>query len=134
MISHLLLVGAGGAVGAISRYFVGIIITRAVETDFPLATLAVNVIGSAFAGAALARFGLGASPDNPWRLFIAVGVLGGFTTYSAFSVETLSMIQSGRALPAILNVAANTVLSLAAAWVGYAIATGSATTAAGAAP
>lgn len=80
--SHVLLVAAGGAVGSVLRYLVSLWSVHAFGTGFPWGTLAVNVAGSAAIGLCA---GLGVA--GPWRLLLVTGVLGGFTTFSAFSLE-----------------------------------------------
>lgn len=84
---------------------------------FPFATLTVNIIGCLLIGVV---FGLGAkggiTPD--WRLFLATGILGGFTTFSAFSYETVHMLQNGQVSSAIAYVLASVLLGLLATFVG----------------
>jgi fluoride exporter len=99
----LLLVMAGGALGAGARFLAG----RAVgATAFPYATLGVNVLGGLLMGL-LAGSLLRA--DAPWRLFLGTGVLGGFTTFSTFSLETVQLAQGG----AVGTAAAYALLSVA---------------------
>ena len=119
----LLLVASGGAIGSTLRYLVSqaaqLMLPAAV---FPVGTLAVNVTGSLliglFAGLAEYRqmFGPGA------RLLLVVGVLGGYTTFSAFSLETLSLLRSGQSLLALVNVFLQLSLGIAAAAAGFAAA------------
>ena len=122
-IRDLLLVASGGAIGSTLRYLVSqsaqLLLPAAV---FPVATLAVNISGSLliglFAGLAEYRqmFGSGA------RLLLVVGVLGGYTTFSAFSLETLSLLRSGQSLLALVNVFLQISLGIAAAAAGFAAA------------
>lgn len=91
-----LIVMAGGALGAAARYNLGRLIAHFAGTGFPLATLAVNIIGGLAMGilvGILARLHI---VGEPWRLFVAVGLLGGFTTFSAFSLELMNMIERGQ--------------------------------------
>lgn len=117
----LLLVGLGGALGAALRYLVGGAVQRLDPTgSFPFGTLAVNVLGclaiGLTAGLVEMRHGLGPAV----RLFLLVGLLGGFTTFSSFAWETLELAR-GAALPAAFaNVALQVVLGLGAAWTGLA--------------
>lgn len=97
----LLLVGLGGGLGAIARFSLGSVIGHYWPTTFPLATLLINIIGSVAMGlfiGFLAKF-LPAWQETA-RLFVAVGVLGGFTTFSAFSLETVLMLERGELLAA----------------------------------
>lgn len=114
-----LLVGLGGGLGAIGRYWVGLMVGRNWQGPFPLATLTVNVIGSLAMGllvGLLARF----TPE--WqaeaRLFVAVGLFGGFTTFSAFSLDTMTLIERGQAGMAVLYAVVSVVLSVLALFVG----------------
>lgn len=119
--SGLLLVMAGGGLGAGLRYGVGIAATRAFGLGFPWGTLACNVVGSIAMGmlmGALAHglFGEGRVNENA-RLLLGVGLLGGFTTFSSFSLETVALWQRGEALAAAGYVAA----SLAVGFSGFLI-------------
>lgn len=113
----------GGALGSAARYGCGLACAAwgsapSGVAGFPLATLMVNVVGSGLAGVLLAKMGKEAA-DHPWRLFLGVGVLGGFTTFSAFSAETLALLQQHRVGVAAVSVGANVVFGLAAAWSGF---------------
>ncbi|MBK6941767.1 MAG: fluoride efflux transporter CrcB [Planctomycetes bacterium] len=115
------LVALGGALGAVARFVCGGAITRAVASSFPWGTLTVNVVGSlaigAILGVAEGRGGL----SDAWRAFAVTGVLGGFTTFSAFSAETLGLIQRAHYGVAAANVAVSVALGLAAVVLGFAI-------------
>jgi len=105
---NLLLVMLGGAAGAGLRYGVGIIAVRRLGTGFPWGTLIVNLSGGLAAGLLLGYLiGRGEAAD-PWRLLLGVGLLGGFTTFSAFSAETAWMIERGELAMAALYVLAST--------------------------
>lgn len=115
-----LLVMIGGAIGAAARFHLGGIAARAFGPTFPAGTLIANVSGGLAMGllaAALARTGGG----ETWRLLLGVGVLGGFTTFSAFSLETVAMIERGEALLAFGYVAASVLGALGALGLGLAI-------------
>lgn len=119
----MLLVGAGGFAGAIMRYWMSGLVQHLVPlSSFPWGTLAVNVLGclaiGVLGGLADSRQVIG--PEA--RLFIFLGVLGGFTTYSTFGYETLALVRDGDHLRAAGNVALHLVLGLGAAWAGYALA------------
>jgi fluoride exporter len=109
---RLLLICLGGAVGTAARYAVGGAAARWLGAEFPYGTLIVNVSGSFLIGV-VQQVGLTslAIPDTA-RLVLTVGVLGGFTTYSSFSYETIRLLESGAWLLAALNVLLTTALCL----------------------
>ena len=118
-----ILVGLGGFVGSIVRYFVGGWVHRSLSlSTFPVGTLVVNVSGcfliGLLGGAVAARQAFG--PDA--RLFLMIGVLGGYTTFSSFAYETLSLVRDAELARAGANVVLQIVLGLAAAWGGDALA------------
>jgi len=89
-----LLVAAGGAVGAVARYLAGIQAGRAFGHAWPYGTLIVNIVGGLLMGALIATLALrGGADQERWRLLLGVGALGGFTTFSAFSLEVALMIE-----------------------------------------
>lgn len=114
----ILTVAAGGALGSVARYVASTLL-RAAAPGFPWGTLLVNVVGGLAMGAitayALAKPG---ALSDPLRLGLTTGILGGFTTFSAFSVETMLLWRDGAAAAAFANIAANVVLSLAACAIG----------------
>ena len=115
----MLLVGAGGAIGAMARYGMSVLIGRFWPMSFPLATLLVNIIGSTCMGlliGLLVRTLPAAAPEI--RLFVAVGVLGGFTTFSSFSLDTISLIERGELAQAALYVGLSVVVCLAGLYCG----------------
>lgn len=97
---HLSLVALGGAIGASLRHLVNLLALRLVGPNFPWGTLAINVVGSfamgLFIGILARRFG----SSNELRLFVATGILGGFTTFSAFSLDFATLWERGSAIPA----------------------------------
>jgi len=114
---QFLYVGIGGFFGAGLRFTLGVIVQRALPGAlFPYGTLAVNVLGCLLIGFIAAY----RQPLEPGlRLFLMVGLLGGFTTFSTFALETLTLTQSGENLLAFANVALKLLLGLGAAWVGF---------------
>jgi fluoride exporter len=108
---NTLLVMLGGAVGAAARYHLGGAIGR--SSVYPWGTLWVNVLGGLLMGALMAR-----APGETARLLLGVGVLGGFTTFSAFSLETVMLLQRGSAGAALGYVAASVLGACAALWLG----------------
>ena len=122
--TRLLIVAAGGALGAVARYGVGVWTQRLLPTaQWPWATLTVNVVGGLLMGvlAGWLAFRGGANSES-LRLFAAVGVLGGFTTFSAFSLEAALMIERRQLAMAGGYVAASVLLSIAALFIGLMVA------------
>lgn len=121
--SKLWWVGLGGFAGAVLRYLVsGWVQQSSGSASFPWGTLAVNVIGC-FAIGVLAYLADTRGILHPQaRLFLIVGVLGGFTTFSAFGNETMNLIRDGENLLAAANTAGSILLCLAAVWAGRAVA------------
>lgn len=117
----ILAIAAGGALGAVLRYLISGWVQHVGGTRFPWGTLAVNVGGSFALGFLMAGL-LGHATSSPvTRSFWAIGVLGGFTTFSTFSYETLALFSVGDWTGGVANVAANVGLGLAAALVGLRI-------------
>jgi len=119
---NVLLVGCGGALGAVARYGVGGLVHRnPALAGFPFGTLAVNLLGCLLiglgAGLADARQAIG--PEA--RLFLFVGVLGGFTTFSSFGYETVALLRDHEFLRAGLNAGLNVFAGLLLVWLGYAL-------------
>lgn len=115
---HFALVCLGGAVGTGARYLLGGLALRWFGGEFPHGTLLVNVIGSFLIGLVQElAFGAGIVPENV-RVVLAVGVLGGFTTYSAFAYESLRLASAGAWGPAVLYVGLTTVLCFGACLLG----------------
>lgn len=109
------MVGIGGAIGAMARHGIGLITLRGFGPGFPLATLIVNIAGSFLMGmliAWLARKTGGAS--NDLRLFLATGFLGGFTTFSAFSLDTIVLYERGDLGQAAIYVSLSVITSIMA--------------------
>jgi CrcB protein len=114
----VLLIGTGGFLGALARYWLGGVIHRAANTLFPLGTMAVNLIGCLLMGA-LMTLVLERSLVGPsGRLFLAIGFLGSFTTFSTFGFETVELLSDGQWFHAGLNVVAQVVLGLTAIAIG----------------
>jgi CrcB protein len=111
MFSTVISVALGGAIGAVLRYLVGLAVA------FPMGTLAVNVVGSFAIGLVWAQFA-GKSPSPAAMPFLMTGVLGGFTTFSTFSLDTLRLIHDGRIVFAGGYVVASVLLSLLACALG----------------
>jgi fluoride exporter len=117
-------VALGSALGGMSRYWLGGVIARGVGDDFPYGTLLINIVGSF----AIGFFGTLTLPDGPRpasldaRLFVMVGLCGGFTTFSSFSLQTFELLRSGEGIRAAIYVAASVLLCVAGAAIGHALA------------
>lgn len=110
-----LAVALGGACGALARYGVNLWLAPVSVGRFPFATLAVNVCGCAAIGVLHVLIVERGLLPAAWRELLMVGLLGAFTTFSAFSIDTLGLWQNHQPLLAVVNVAANLVLCLSAA-------------------
>jgi CrcB protein len=117
----LLLIACGGAFGAMLRYGASVGVYSVLGRGFPYGTLFVNITGSLLMGflsiVMLDRFNVG--PE--WRAAILVGVLGSFTTFSAFSIETLNLFEQGDMLRAFANIALSVIVCLVAVWFGVSL-------------
>ncbi len=108
-----LIVFLGGGLGAAARHGVNLLVARMTSSSFPFGTLAINVLGSALMGAIIGYFALKGDSPQPWRLFLTTGILGGFTTFSTFSLEAVLLYERGEMAVATLYVAASVGLSVA---------------------
>ena len=123
--THLFFVAAGGAIGASLRHLFGMASLRLFGIGFPYGTLFVNIIGSFLMGTLIAWLAFkSAGGGQGMRLFLATGVLGGFTTFSAFSLETILLWERGEAGLAAVYVLASVALSIAALVGGLALVRG----------
>ena len=117
---QLLLVAAGGAIGSVARWRVsGWVLHQAVDWRFPIGTFVVNVLGCLIVGVLA---GLAIKEDffsTDQRLLLFTGVMGGFTTFSAFGLETFYLLRRGEYLIAGSNMVLSMVVGMAALWVGY---------------
>ena len=114
----ILAVGAGGALGAIMRYLVYLMAGHFLGPNFPYGTLIVNIVGSLFMGIIIDVMGLTWEASVEWRLFLVVGFLGAFTTFSTFSLDFATLYERGRLDLCALYVSASVVLSIGALFLG----------------
>ena len=120
MIAYLW-IGLGGALGSMGRHWCNGAIARLAGLGFPWGTLVINVLGSFVIGVAAAtmgsegRFGSGPTAQQ----FVMVGICGGFTTFSSFSLQTMALIQAHNMAAAAANIGLSVALCLLAVWVGY---------------
>ena len=114
---NVLLVAIGGAVGAATRYLAGLWIAARLGASFPWGTFFVNVTGSFLIGIVLVLVERGTLPAEA-RLFLAVGILGGYTTFSSFSYETLQLLNGGDVVPVLFNTLGQLLIGLLAVYLG----------------
>jgi CrcB protein len=116
-----LAVASGGALGSVARFWMTTLVTSFTGPRFPWATLLINILGSfvigGVAGVTLTPQRMGMHPDL--RIFLMVGVCGGFTTFSAFSLQMLELLRGGDVIPALLYAAGSVALCLLFVWLGW---------------
>jgi CrcB protein len=115
-------IAAGGAIGSVARSLFSTAVLRASGSLFPVGTFAVNLVGcvvfGAIAGAAEQRVQL--APET--RAFLLVGILGGFTTFSSYAFESMTLMRDGQFAAAAVNIVGQVIAGLAGMWAGYVIA------------
>ena len=115
MNSHILIAGLGG--------FIGTVIRATINESFPIrqpfwTTMCINILGSLILGLCIGY--LESNPDDAkWKAFLAVGICGGFTTFSAFSMENVQLLRNGDIITAFMYIGLSVLLGIAAAWFGY---------------
>lgn len=119
------LVGVGGGIGAIARHLLGTwVTTLSPDARFPVKTLVVNVLGCLVAGLLAGWAERNGAFAEEWRLFLFTGLLGGFTTFSAFGLETVNLLRRGETGVAVAYVASSVALGVAVQAIGFAAARG----------
>lgn len=113
-----LLAGLGSFIGGVLRFAISHIYVSRFSTIFPYHTFLINIVGSFVIGI-VAAAALKGSISEDWKVFLAVGICGGFTTFSAFSLEMLDMLRSGAVATALAYAAASLALGLVAAYLGF---------------
>jgi len=119
--NQFLAIAAGGAIGSVLRYWVSINTHAIFGRDFPYGTLTVNVIGSLLMGLLFVLFVERWEIETVIRSAILIGLLGAFTTFSTFSIETLNLVEDGSYAKALVNILVSVSASLVAAWLGIII-------------
>lgn len=112
-------VAAGGAFGAVGRYWLLVRIDQWLNSMFPYATLIVNVLGAVAMGLLVAATTLLWSPSDEFRAFLSVGMLGAFTTFSLFSQDMFYLVENGQPVSAVLYAMASVVLCVSGFYAGY---------------
>ena len=110
----MIAIAAGGALGAVLRHGVNGAVVALAGVNFPLGIMAVNIIGSLVMGVLTGVFAHFYEPSQTMKAFLTVGVLGGFTTFSSFSLDAVLLWQRGETVQAVFYVAASVLLSIAA--------------------
>ncbi|MDI9817823.1 MULTISPECIES: fluoride efflux transporter CrcB [unclassified Legionella] len=114
----MLAVALGGAIGAVSRFATVVLMQNLLGSRYPYGTLMVNCIGSFLAGFLMILIMERMAASDYWRLFLVVGFLGAYTTFSSFSWETWALYQNGQSVTALFNVIINNLGSLTLALLG----------------
>ena len=120
-IMSYILVFIGGGIGAVARYWLQGAVYRIMPADFPYGTFLVNLVGSFAIGFLMSSFEERFLVTPGLRLFLTIGILGGFTTFSSFSYETIALFRDGSFALGLLNAAASLCLCLGATWLGLTV-------------
>lgn len=118
---QILTVALGGAMGAVSRFLVGNVVSKALGSAWPYGTFIINIVGCFCMGILMTVIAERQLLPAAWRLFLCVGFLGGFTTFSSFGYEAISLINQGKLLEALGYVGGSVLLGLVAAAIGVCI-------------
>ena len=120
VLKSYLLIGLGSALGGMGRFWISTLLTKRFGEDFPIGTLVANVSGCLIIGiaAAFAQENGRLQLTTPIQQFLMIGLLGGYTTFSSFSLQTLNLAKDGQLTMAGLNIALSVVCCLIAVWLG----------------
>jgi len=121
---NLIVIGAGGAIGAVGRHLLGALVVRHVNWGFPMSTFLVNLSGCFFIGILYGIATRYAWLTMEWRLFLITGICGGYTTFSSFSFESISLVRQGNYSYFFLYVIGSVILGLLATVAGIVITAG----------
>lgn len=122
MLRNLLIVGTGGLIGTVMRYLVQVHIEKLMGSTFPLGTFLINILGSFIIGVVYGLVDKGNIMGPEWRLFLAVGLCGGFTTFSTFSADTLNLIKDNSFVQMLLYTGGSVLFGLLAVYFGIILA------------
>lgn len=119
MLKTIMLVGSGGFVGSVARYYISKIVQESSYTSFPIGTLSINIIGSLIIGLLLGLALKHPSFSVEWRMVLMVGFCGGFTTFSTFTSENLKLMQDGQFFYVLMYTGLSILLGFLAVYLGY---------------
>lgn len=118
MLRTILLVGSGGFIGSVMRYLVQYYMEKSLTSTFPWGTFIANIVGSFIIGVVFALAEKGNLMNAEWRIFLAVGICGGFTTFSSFAYNNLTMLNERAWGSLFLNIGGNLFLGILAVYLG----------------
>jgi CrcB protein len=118
MLQTILLVGSGGFIGSVMRYMVQYYMEKSLTSTFPWGTIIANIAGSFIIGIVFALAEKGNLMNAEWRIFLAVGICGGFTTFSSFAYNNLTMLNERAWGSLLLNIGGNLFLGILAVYLG----------------
>lgn len=118
---EVLLVAVGGAIGSVLRYYVGVWSVRLAGAGFPWGTLTVNLVGSFLIGIVVELIVRKFDGSPALRLFLMTGIIGGFTTFSTFALDTVALMEKGQLATAIVYVLVSVIVSLCAVFAGLSL-------------
>ncbi|MCA9401270.1 MAG: fluoride efflux transporter CrcB [Candidatus Omnitrophica bacterium] len=122
MLSKVLYIGTGGFIGSVARYYIATSIGQHFsKSAFPFGTLIVNLLGCFVIGCLFKLYDTGVAFNNHLSYFLFVGLLGGFTTFSTFSIEALELLRNNHVVLGITYMLASVLLGLMLAWAGYSL-------------
>ncbi len=121
MLKNILIIGAGGFIGSVLRYLVQLYIDKGLNSTFPLGTLVANIAGSFLIGIVFALAEKGNLLSAEWRMFLAIGICGGFTTFSTFAFNNFVMIQERNTVQLFLNIGGSLFFGILAVYLGIVI-------------
>ncbi len=119
---NLVLIAMGGALGAVSRFLVGNVVSKLTHSSLPWGTFSINILGCLFMGFLMTVIMERELLPAAWRLFLCVGFLGGFTTFSSFGYEALMLLMEGALVQSFAYAAGSVLLGLASAYIGVVLA------------
>jgi CrcB protein len=118
MLRNILIVGTGGFIGSVMRYLVQIFFEKGMVTTFPWGTFVANIVGSFIIGIVFALAEKGNFMNSEWRIFLAVGVCGGFTTFSSFAYNNLNLLKDNSYGQLLWNVGGSLFFGILAVYLG----------------